>query len=111
MAHLTLENPHLRLVVDPAQGVNIYAFSARRGDQWLPIMPDVAAGGSDLKESSFVMLPYSNRIENGRFAFEDRVVQLAHGERHAIHGDVRSRAWAVAYCAAACSACCASSSG
>ncbi|HMN29167.1 MAG TPA: hypothetical protein PKE45_13535 [Caldilineaceae bacterium] len=95
MAYRTLENQDLRLVVDPAQGLNLYAFSARRGDQWLPIMPDVAAGGSDLKESSFVMVPYSNRIENGIFSFADRVIQLAHGERHAIHGDVRQRAWAV----------------
>jgi aldose 1-epimerase len=95
MSQRTLANDHLQLVIDPARGVNIYAFSLRRGEQWLPIMPDVTGGGSELHESSFVMLPYSNRIEQGRFTFADRVVQLAHGERHAIHGDVRSRAWVV----------------
>ena len=38
--------------------------------------------------------PYSNRIENGRFSLVAGV-QLAYGERHAIHGDVRARASAI----------------
>jgi aldose 1-epimerase len=99
MTAITLANPTLRLVVDPASGMNLYAFSVFQGNAWLPVMPDTTGTrgrpSADLKESSFVMVPYSNRIEDGRFAFAGKAYQLQNGERHAIHGDVRSRAWQV----------------
>lgn len=95
MSQVTLDNHQLRLVVDPAHGLNVYAFSAFHRGAWLPIMPDTRDGGVDLKESSFLMVPYSNRIENGLFTFGGRTHRLAHGEQHAIHGDVRMRPWAV----------------
>lgn len=92
---VTLENSQLRLVVDPQQGVNVLAFFVQRAQGWLPVMPDVHGGNSDLKASSFVLIPYSNRIEGGRFTFQGQTYQLANGERHASHGDVRGRAWQV----------------
>lgn len=95
MTLITLDNHILRLTVDPAQGMNVYAFAVYHRDAWLPIMPTAGEGGVDLKESSFLMVPYSNRIENGRFSFGGQEIQLAYGERHAIHGDVRTRPWAV----------------
>lgn len=93
MSETILENNRLRLVVDPQQGVNVLAFDVQRRDGWLPVMPDVRGGQSDLKASSFVLIPYSNRIEGGRFTFQGQFYQLANGERHASHGDVRGRAW------------------
>lgn len=90
---VTLDNRQLRLVVNTDQGVDILAFSAQRDGEWLPIMPDVQSGKSELAQSSFLMVPYSNRIEGGRFSFAGQLYTLAHGERHAIHGDVRTRAW------------------
>lgn len=95
MSIVTLENSQLRLVVDPQQGVNVLAFFVQRPQGWLPVMPDVHGGQSDLKASSFVLIPYSNRIEGGRFTFHGQAYQLANGERHASHGDVRGRAWQV----------------
>jgi aldose 1-epimerase len=95
MSILTLDNHELRLAVDPEQGVEILTFSAFHHNRWLPIMPDVQSGQSDLKQSSFLMLPYSNRIEHGRFPFAGQEHQLAHGDRHSIHGDVRTRPWLV----------------
>ncbi len=95
MSETTLENAQLRLVVDPQQGVNVLAFYAHRADAWLPVMPDVRPGKLELKASSFVLIPYSNRVENGRFTFQGQAYQLANGERHASHGDVRGRAWQV----------------
>ncbi|MBX3013632.1 MAG: hypothetical protein KF832_19080 [Caldilineaceae bacterium] len=95
MSVITLANDQLRLVVDPQQGVNVLAFFVQRAGEWLPVMPDVQGGQSDLKASSFVLVPYSNRIEQGRFTFQGQAYQLANGERHASHGDVRGRAWQV----------------
>jgi len=41
--------------------------------------------------SSFVLIPYSNRLRDGRFTFEGMEYQLRGPEVHAIHGDVRNR--------------------
>jgi len=95
MSVITLENANVRLVVNPQQGVNVLACFVRREQGWLPIMPDVLGGQSDLKASSFILIPYSNRIEGGRFTFQGQTYQLANGERHASHGDVRNRPWQV----------------
>ncbi|MCA9334694.1 hypothetical protein KC953_00950 [Candidatus Saccharibacteria bacterium] len=95
MTGITLANQQIRLTVDPDQGVNILAGYVQRRGQWLPFMPDVTTGNSDLKASSFLLIPYSNRIENGYFTFQGKEYQLANGARHASHGDVRGRSWQV----------------
>ena len=95
MAAVCIENARLRAVIAPDSGAGVLAFSAAKEGQWLPVMPDVHHAQSELKCSSFLMMPYSNRIENGHFTFEGREYQLERGEEHAIHGDVRTRAWAV----------------
>ena len=95
MAAVCLENPLLRAVIDPEAGASVQAFSMAREGQWLQVMPDVQRADCELKHSSFLMLPYSNRIEDGHFVFDGREYQLQRGEEHAIHGDVRARAWTV----------------
>jgi len=93
MSELIINNRSLRLIVNPEQGMSVMAFFARRGDDWLAIMPDTRDGSSDLASASFLMMPYSNRVEDGRFVFEGKKYQLAHAEKHAIHGDLRFRSW------------------
>ena len=95
MAQVKLENSVLQLVLDPDQGMNVLACFATRGDAWLPLMPDVRQSHIDLNAASFVMLPYSNRIENGRFVFDGHSFQLDRSEEHAIHGDTRQRSWKI----------------
>ncbi len=95
MSIATLSNQRLKLTVDPNQGVNVLAGYVQRQGQWLPFMPDTTAGDSDLKASSFLLVPYSNRIENGHFTFQGKEYQLANGARHASHGDVRGRPWQI----------------
>ena len=41
------------------------------------------------------MLPYSNRIRDGRFVYDGRENQLTGAKNHAIHGDVRARPWTI----------------
>jgi aldose 1-epimerase len=97
MAVIPLENETLRVYVDPDQGTSIKGLYAHKGDDWLPLMPDVREPNIRLDASSFLMVPYSNRIENGRFAFRGQTFQLEGAERHAIHGDVRGRPWRIEY--------------
>lgn len=93
MSIIKLENEALRIHIDPDQGTSIKALYAYQNGTWLPLMPDVREPRSRLDAASFLMIPYSNRIKNGAFTFQGRTYQLEHDERHAIHGDVRTRAW------------------
>ena len=96
MSVTTLENERLRLVVDPQNGVGTLSFSALVNGQWLALMPDAQSPDCDLACSNFLMLPYSNRIEDGRFEFAGQTHQLKNSAQHAIHGDVRKRPWKIA---------------
>jgi len=93
MTPVTLQNERLRAVLTPDPGVSLLTFSARKGDTWLPLTPDAREPDCDLKCASFLMVPYSNRIENGTFTFQNQRHQLERGTEHAIHGDVRTRPW------------------
>ena len=92
---ITLENKALKVVIDPAQGAGILAFEVKKKGRSLSLMPDTRDRTCDLKAACFLMLPYSNRIENGIFSFNGRTYRLANAENHAIHGDTRFRAWIV----------------
>jgi len=90
VAPIELRSERLRVVISPARGGSLLAMAVRRGEEWLDLMPDPGSRGS-----SWLMLPYSNRIRDGRFVFEGREHQLASAKNHAIHGDVRTRPWKV----------------
>lgn len=92
---ITLENESLRAVLAPESGASLLAFHGRKGTNWLPLTPDARESSCDLKCASFLMVPYSNRIENGTFTFAGERYQLERGDQHAIHGDVRTRSWKV----------------
>jgi len=96
MPSVALENQHLRAILTPNPGVSLLALSARRGDTWLDLTPDAREPDCDLKCASFLMVPYSNRVENGAFTFQGHRYQLERGAEHAIHGDVRTRPWEIA---------------
>ncbi|KAL0221554.1 hypothetical protein RCL1_001408 [Eukaryota sp. TZLM3-RCL] len=85
-------NDHLELIVSPI-GASILALNLKTPTGTVPLMPDATTDSSPLQASSFLMFPYSNRIKNGRFLSDGRVVQLLNAQNHAIHGDVRKRPW------------------
>ncbi len=95
MPPIQLENAHLRATIDPNQGTSLRSFQVHRNNTWLPLMPEIDEPGCDLAAASFLMVPYSNRIADGSFTFAGECHQLQNGEQHAIHGDVRKRAWHV----------------
>ncbi len=64
-------------------------------EKWVPLMPDSTDPGVDLKDCNFLLLPYSNRIRDGRFSFNAELYQLEDADRHAIHGALRNQAWVV----------------
>ncbi len=96
MSAIQLENKKLRLVVEPQNGAGTLSFSALINGQWLPLMPDAQSPDCNLTCANFLMVPYSNRIADGRFEFAGQTHQLENGAQHAIHGDVRKRPWKIA---------------
>jgi aldose 1-epimerase len=95
MPPITLENQYLQTSIDPDHGTSLRSFSTRMDDRWLPLMPDVEDPHTQVDCASFLMVPYSNRIEDGRFTFAGQTHQLDNAANHAIHGDVRQRPWIV----------------
>jgi aldose 1-epimerase len=79
------------------------------GQLQIEVLPDLGArlsritfgtdkGATNLTPSEptgFQMVPYSNRIRNGRFKFSGVEYLLANSQKHAIHGVARNLPWVV----------------
>jgi aldose 1-epimerase len=74
---LTLANARFDLELDPAVGGAVTGFRLVRREATEPILRDVAADLSDaVNASAFPLVPFCNRIRNGRFEFRGREVVL-----------------------------------
>ena len=93
---LTLRAGTLELVIDPAAGGCIRSFT----DDGFAILRTSTGDQRDpASYSSFMLVPYSGRIDRGRFAFGGIEHQLPLNfapEPHAIHGDGWTASWTVA---------------
>lgn len=96
----------LTMDVAPAAGGRIASLaSAGEGGQridWLapmsePCLRDGFDGLAWPKAGCYPLLPFSNRIRDGRFVWGGREIRLAPhpGQPHAMHGLAHARAWAV----------------
>lgn len=84
-----------RLSLRPDLGGSIARLSWRNRDVLRPA-PDEAT--DILQMACFPLIPYANRIANGRFVFDGREVRLPVDPRfgpHALHGDGWRAAWRV----------------
>ena len=99
MTSLEVVNDRLRLRVTPEIGASILELSLERGGSWTPLLrraPTPLQRSSDA--ACFLLVPYSNRLRDGRFRFEGKSYELHHPKPDAIHGDVRDRPWQVTHC-------------
>ncbi|GGJ51195.1 aldose epimerase family protein [Deinococcus roseus] len=93
----TISNGQLRLQVHERLGASIAAFQFRIGGTWHPIMREAAdealSGNISSPLSSYTLVPFSNRIPDGKFTFKGKAYQLmTNTKQHTtIHGDVRNR--------------------
>ncbi len=96
-----LENEFWKLEVVPNVGASIKSLGAKQGSSLQNLMrvtPESAvAGNSASPFSSFTLAPFSNRIRDAKFVFENREYQLrsTSSDGSTQHGDVRNRPWAV----------------
>jgi aldose 1-epimerase len=97
----SLENEFWKLEVSPNVGASIKSLSAKQGSSLQHLMrvtPDAALTENSASPfSSFTLAPFSNRIRDARFVFENQEYQLKATAKDGStqHGDVRNRPWRV----------------
>ena len=99
---LTLRSGRDRCDVIPCLGGSLGAWSVSGQQMLRATSPVSIAAGKPFEMASFPLVPYSNRLGNGRFQWDGKEIELARNffpEAHSIHGvgfesiwDVRSQA-------------------
>ena len=96
-----LENDYWQVGVLPGIGASLAYGRVRLEDRWAHVLrpTDVADFRNASATSAFLMLPWTNRIRDGRFTFRGETVQLREisDDGTARHGVARGRHWQVAY--------------
>jgi len=96
---LTLQAGNLRLELSPSIGGAIAAFEWVEGEQSQPILRKCHRPFEKvLDAASFPLLPYVNRIRDGRFSFRGREVRIAPnmtGDPSPLHGQGWLNPWTV----------------
>jgi aldose 1-epimerase len=94
--YLLLQQGAARLTLDPHRGGAIRDFDWEGMAIFRPTEP--AAGDEPLEAACFAMVPFANRIAQGRFQFDGRTVQLSRnwsGDPHPLHGFGWRAPWSV----------------
>ena len=98
MTAITLTTSNAKVEISPELGGAILAYEARVHDEFLPIFKNSSQASSVSESCSFPLVPYSNRIRNGRFNWQGEEVTLPLNhlpEKHSIHGHGWQRPWQV----------------
>lgn len=100
MARVRLAAGDLELELAPEVGGSVAAFRLLRGrGEAVPLFRESPEGFTDVLESAcFPLVPYSNRIRDGRFCFAGREVRLKPNlppQRHPLHGQGWRAPWSV----------------
>lgn len=95
----TLQNKQWQVGILPQSGASIAFGRTRLSGTWVDLLRPTNATDYDnsSKASSFIMLPWANRIRDGVLRFEGESYQLKTNKDDgtARHGDVRKRAWQI----------------
>lgn len=98
-SNFTIAAGNLRLQINPSIGGSISAFEWIDGDQARPILRKCNNGSENvLDAASFPLVPYVNRIRDGRFTFRRREVTLhpnMPGDASPLHGQGWLHPWKV----------------
>lgn len=93
---LMMANGQLAVTLLPELGGCIANLKANVRGQWVDVLrPTPPKTTNPSHTSSFLMLPWANRIAEGRFTFAGQAYQLktTRDDGTARHGDVRARPW------------------
>lgn len=99
MTSLSLRAGRLAVELAPQAGGSIARFRLGDVDLLRPMTADAMASGRGNAAACYPLVPFSNRIANGRLVFDGQEFKLEAnwpGVRHPMHGEGWARAWDVA---------------
>lgn len=99
MTSLSLRAGRLAVELVPQTGGSIARFRHDDVDLLRPMAAEAMASGRGNEAACYPLVPFSNRIANGRLVFDGREFELEQnwpGVRHPMHGEGWARAWDVA---------------
>jgi aldose 1-epimerase len=99
MTSLSLRAGPLAVELAPQAGGSIARFRHGDVDLLRPMTADAMASGRGNAAACYPLVPFSNRIANGRLVFDGQEFKLEAnwpGVRHPMHGEGWARAWDVA---------------
>lgn len=99
MTCLSLRAGRLAVEIAPRAGGSIARFRHDAVDLLRPMTGDAMAAGRGNEAACYPLVPFSNRIANGRLVFDGQEFKLEAnwlGVRHPMHGEGWARAWDVA---------------
>lgn len=96
---ITLQNDLWQAGILPQTGASVAFGRARSGDVWHDLVRPTAEAdyGTPGKCGSFLMLPWCNRIKDGKLRFDGQTypLEITPGDVTARHGEGRNHAWKV----------------
>src|SRR5262245_7379574 len=99
MTSLSLRAGRLGVELAPQAGGSIARFRHGEVDLLRPMTAEAMASGRGNEAACYPLVPFSNRIANGRLVFDSQEYKLEQnwpGVRHPMHGEGWARAWDVA---------------
>ena len=99
MTSLSLRAGRLAVELAPQAGGSIARFRHADADLLRPMTQEAMASGRGNEAACYPLVPFSNRIANGRLVFDGQEFKLEQnwpGVRHPMHGEGFARAWDVA---------------
>jgi aldose 1-epimerase len=99
MTSLSLRAGRLAVELAPQAGGSIARFRCDDVDLMRPMTAEAMASGRGNDAACYPLMPFSNRIANGRLVFDGQEHKLEPnwpGVRHPMHGEGWARAWDVA---------------
>jgi len=98
MSCITLKNEVANLIIDPEMGGCILHYSAMINGTFRDIFRNAIDANSIHDSASFALVPFSNRIKNGQFNWQQKHITLPLNhlpEKHVIHGHGWQTSWQV----------------
>ena len=99
MTSLSIRAGRLAVELAPQAGGSIARFRCNDVDLMRPMAEEAMASGRGNEAACYPLVPFSNRIANGRLVFDGQEFKLEQNwpnVRHPMHGEGWARAWSVA---------------
>jgi len=96
MKQVKLSDGIAEVLISPSLGASVLSYNVLIGDQRRPIFRENLQPDTVLDSCNFPLVPFSNRIRNGEFSWQDQQIKLPLNnlpEKHTNHGHGWQASW------------------